>query len=549
MPYAPGVQDISGQLRAAGIAQAGQAWSQAIGNIGKDVADAFQTYKQNQYMTNQALGKFAAASQADQSLLRFLESGGQQEDPNAPKIPISPEVLKAYANMKSGKSDVYDAAVLGSLADSWQKNKAEQLQRQHIDLQNKLLGAQIGQIGAADEAYKAALARQAAKAGPQGQVQAPAEGQTQQTAPAVPAQGYGIPAVALGRFAQAGAATPTPPPTGIGQFAPTEGLRARSGMSEAAPWSENNPIGVINAQDIEDQMVIANRGKPVSADKIANEVDRRVKMKQAALERADVKLGTQEVPSDNGRVLNVIDTRTQQVIGSRPNPNHPDVAKQIEFNKTVASESGKSIVGRLDKIRNDAIAAAEDSPRVDQILDFLSEGVKTGPLTPLQNQLLSAAANAGLLTEQQVASVSKQEQLQTLLAKEAFAMAQKASGQGSISNNERKELSMQVANATKLGQTNYPLMLMVKGMQEKAHAAEELRSQLEDQGKDEREIDALMTKWVIDPRNSYRNFIPKERLQSGPGMTPAAATGGTPAAAGAKPQFRWDPATQKLIPL
>ena len=149
MPYAPGVQDISGQLRAQGIAQAGQAWSQAIGNIGKDLGDAFQTYKQNQFITNQALGKFAAASQADQSMLRFLESGGtEQEDPNAPKANVSPEVLKAYSNAKSGKIGMNDAAVLSAFTDSWQKNKSDQLTRQHIAAQNAYLAAQTAALEA-----------------------------------------------------------------------------------------------------------------------------------------------------------------------------------------------------------------------------------------------------------------------------------------------------------------------------------------------------------------------------------------------------------------
>mgnify|MGYP003338859236 FL=1 len=143
MPYAPGVQDISGQLRAQGIAQAGQAWSQAIGNIGQSLNDAFNSYRQNQFITNQALGKFAAASRADNSILKFLESGGEQEDPNAPKVPLSPEVLKAYSNAKTGKIGVNDAALLSAFTDSWQKNRMEETQRQHIAMQNALAGANL----------------------------------------------------------------------------------------------------------------------------------------------------------------------------------------------------------------------------------------------------------------------------------------------------------------------------------------------------------------------------------------------------------------------
>lgn len=186
MPYAPGVQDISGQLRAAGIAQAGQAWSQAIGNIGKSVTDAMQTYKQNQYLTNQALGKFTAASQADPSLLRFLESGGEQQDPNAPKVPISPEVLKAYSNIKSGKSDVYDAGLLGTMADTWEKTKQQAVQTQ-------LLQYKADEAKRAADFWKNLPTEEAAATGVKPVSVAP-------TGQMGAMGGQGIPAVALGRF-------------------------------------------------------------------------------------------------------------------------------------------------------------------------------------------------------------------------------------------------------------------------------------------------------------------------------------------------------------
>ena len=143
MPYAPGVQDISGQLRAQGIAQAGQAWSQAIGNIGQTLNDAFNSYKQNQAITNQALARFAGATRANPELLKFLESGGEQEDPNAPKVAMSNEVSKSYTDMKNGKITPQGAAMLATFADAYGVEKAKNLQAEHLALQNKLIGGQV----------------------------------------------------------------------------------------------------------------------------------------------------------------------------------------------------------------------------------------------------------------------------------------------------------------------------------------------------------------------------------------------------------------------
>lgn len=140
MPYAPGVQDISGQLRAAGIAQAGQAWSQAIGNIGKDVADAFQTYKQNQFITNQAMGQISGALKANQNILKYLE-GADSEDPNAPAL--SPEVLKSWGNVKSGKPSMQDAATVKAFIDSYQTEQANNEKQRSIAIQNALAGTNL----------------------------------------------------------------------------------------------------------------------------------------------------------------------------------------------------------------------------------------------------------------------------------------------------------------------------------------------------------------------------------------------------------------------
>ena len=472
MPYAPGVQDISGQLRAAGIAQAGQAWSQAIGNIGKDVADAFQTYKQNQYMTNQALGKFAAASQADQSLLRFLESGGQQEDPNAPKVPISPEVLKAYANMKSGKSDVYDAAVLGSLADSWQKNKAEQLQRQHIDLQNKLLTQQTEQNQRMADFMKQYMAPQAA---------------------------VGTPA--------AGAAAPE----GIAQFA---GQAGAAGAVPAPAAGEPTPRDVV-------AKLIQSTGKmPTPAQVTAQ-------LRQDILEYRKNQIESKEYASPDVAAAAAKDAVSR---GIYPEGTIPVVKKNAQtgsyyLETTTSSQEPAALAAQRKGMETEAVKKAEDAvtynknitatseaafddmPRVDQALSLLKAGVPTGPGTELSNQWSSFLVRAGWASPEEAKKAAESGTLQTLLGEGLLKSSKKfAVGQGAVSNFERQLFADASANASKTPETNIRLLEMTKAAYLKSRAAEFERQKLEDQGLSESDIYKQMRRWSNDEANSLARF-------------------------------------------
>lgn len=117
MPYNPGIQDISGQLLAQGM----QARAQGIAG---GVTTLFQGLQQNQMMTNQAIARFQAATAANPKLLDFLNKAGSEESP----IPVNPDVLKAYADIKSGKTNVQNTALLAQFADSY--NQAEMAQQQ-----------------------------------------------------------------------------------------------------------------------------------------------------------------------------------------------------------------------------------------------------------------------------------------------------------------------------------------------------------------------------------------------------------------------------------
>lgn len=116
MPYAPGIQDISGQLLAQGMQQRAQGFAQGFTNFIGGI-------EQNKRMTNDALAKFQGAVAANPNLLPFLESANNEQDPNAPRI--NPEIVKAFSEVKQGKTDVWNTALLANFVETYNKSAAE----------------------------------------------------------------------------------------------------------------------------------------------------------------------------------------------------------------------------------------------------------------------------------------------------------------------------------------------------------------------------------------------------------------------------------------
>jgi hypothetical protein len=121
MPYAPGIQDISGQLIAQGMSQAGAARARAIESLGESISGGIKQYQQNQLFTNQALGKFGQQLQ-DPDFKNYVNQV-VNDDPNAPKVPDA--LKKAFKNAAAGKVDIYDAALLGTATEGYQQNKTQ----------------------------------------------------------------------------------------------------------------------------------------------------------------------------------------------------------------------------------------------------------------------------------------------------------------------------------------------------------------------------------------------------------------------------------------
>jgi hypothetical protein len=144
MPYAPGIQDISGQLIAQGMSQAGAARARAIESLGESISGGIKQYQQNQMFTNQALGKFGMGLQ-DPQFKQYVDSIINDE-PNAPRVPEA--IKKALTNAAAGKVDIYDAALLGSATEGYQQERMRAAQRQAMQFEN------LQRLAAASEALR-----------------------------------------------------------------------------------------------------------------------------------------------------------------------------------------------------------------------------------------------------------------------------------------------------------------------------------------------------------------------------------------------------------
>lgn len=108
-----------------------------ITNAGNSLAQGLQQYRQNKLMTNQAIGQFEAAAQANPDILQFLE----KEDGSVPDA-----VKSAYDSLKSGGSlPIQKAALLSSFASTYGTQKAQAQEMQVRQQQMQLQAMQIKQ--------------------------------------------------------------------------------------------------------------------------------------------------------------------------------------------------------------------------------------------------------------------------------------------------------------------------------------------------------------------------------------------------------------------
>lgn len=128
MSYDPGVQDISGQLRAQGRIALAK-------GIGSGLEGGFQAYQQNKFLTGQSTAQFEAALAANPEMAKILSD----ESGNAPQ-----NAAKAFAKLqKQGAVGLQDAAVLQQFANAYGTQKQQRQEAQMREAQAALINQQM----------------------------------------------------------------------------------------------------------------------------------------------------------------------------------------------------------------------------------------------------------------------------------------------------------------------------------------------------------------------------------------------------------------------
>lgn len=138
MPYNPGVQDISGQLRAQGMMRQSS-------QISQGVSDAFREYRANEEKRRLASATVNGALATDTALMADL-----MKDTDAAKV------LK---KRQAGKSTASDEMYLAGLVGSRNRAMQERQQAQVREMEMKQSQAQIGHIAQQNEMLTANLAK------------------------------------------------------------------------------------------------------------------------------------------------------------------------------------------------------------------------------------------------------------------------------------------------------------------------------------------------------------------------------------------------------
>jgi hypothetical protein len=124
------------------MSQAGAARARAIESLGESISGGIRQYQQNRILTQQAIGKFGQGLENPE--FKTYITSILSDDPNAPQV--SPAIKTAVKNAQKGNVDVYDAAMLSSIVDTFAKSKEQQSQDMLRKAQAANLFAQSAQM-------------------------------------------------------------------------------------------------------------------------------------------------------------------------------------------------------------------------------------------------------------------------------------------------------------------------------------------------------------------------------------------------------------------
>ena len=145
MPYAPGIQDISGQLLGEGMTRASNVRAQARSDFGRTIADTLiggiKQYQQNENFTTQSLAKFTERMQ-DPEFNKYVNNI-LADDSNKMGVPES--VKTAFRNAQTGKLKPNEASTLATIAQDYSERQMASAKAKQINLQNQSLQNEINQ--------------------------------------------------------------------------------------------------------------------------------------------------------------------------------------------------------------------------------------------------------------------------------------------------------------------------------------------------------------------------------------------------------------------
>jgi len=406
MPYAPGIQDISGQLIAQGMSQAGAARARAIENIGESITGGIRQYQQNRILTQQAIGKFGQGLENPE--FKTYITSILSDDPNAPQV--SPAIKTAVKNAQKGNVDVYDAAMLSSIVDTFAKSKEQQSQDMLRKAQAANLFAQSAQMQ--DEIRRRqALARMMdvpfyatdqEKAPIPTQAQTPQQAQAQRAPEAVPAA-----------EAQPGMAAPAMPAAPRQATGPVQAAATAASRFNVPTDLQGFTPAVAQAAQREAALEFLSTGKMGNRSLIAQRIAAEQR-KQAGEER--------ELTLAEGNALQEqfnaaerekpIGVRRQMVVRASTRPGYvaPEIVmaepSALEKRAIEAQNVGDKL--RLERISatitEDKKAAAGDrlyAPAVGKLQSLIAEDkIEGGALTEFANNIRSFGSALGFKVDE-----------------------------------------------------------------------------------------------------------------------------------------------------
>ena len=512
MPYAPGIQDISGQLIGQGMTRASAISAQARSDFGKTIADTLvggiQQYQQNENFNKQSLAKFTGMMQ-DPDFKNYVNSMLADES-NAMGVPES--VRTSLTNAQVGKLKSNDSAVLATIAQDFSERKRVNQEQDQKKAQTALAFAQAAN-------QKAAAAETNLKL--EGIRSAQAE---------------------LAQFGTGNlSVAPSRPivPQGISQFGNVESLALpqtsfdpRSNPIIAASLAQQQPatqaMPSVNESDMNRQAVRAQLedrastgvAKPLAFYK--NQIlvsNRDVRAQTTADRAAALALATSEaemtfeeafakskqLEKDNPNSIFTVKPGTSArsyVLEQSPRPIVPLDAREL----AAFNAENKLAVEALDVITATSRTASDDLPRQERILTALQNNSTTGVLAPLSIVTRKLLADSGLVDKGKLA---RDEVLASDLALDALEKTRTLlKGQGSVSIAERDRVDRIALNINKEPGSIFKLTQIYKAAAKRAIAADEYRSNLYE-NMDEKDVNRLiklnrsMDKWYRENTLTY----------------------------------------------